>query len=91
MERKENLDARIEQAEAKEVATTPQHGLSLPPRQRLRLYPAPDLPVALPHPRFQPMPDAADKRCPRPGSRRPLGRNSTSASYPMSHGLNLLL
>ena len=56
-----------DEAEGGVVVTNPQHCLLLPPHQRLRLYPAPELLVALPHPRFQPIQDVADKRCPRPG------------------------
>ena len=81
-----NLVARMKLKEASEGVASPLHCSLLPPRQRLRLYPEIAHLAARPHLRFQPMRDAAEKRCPRPGSlRRPLGQNPTGANYPMTH------
>ena len=78
--------ARRKLKEASEGVASPLHCSLLPPRLRLRLDPEMAHLAARPHLWFQPMRDAADKRCPRPGSlRRPLGQNSTGANYPMTY------
>ena len=72
--------------EASEDKASPLHCSMLPPRLRLRLDPEMAHPAAIPLLWFQTMRDAADKRCPRPGSRRRLlGQNSTGANYPVTH------